>query len=459
MCSKVVDLLLSGGTIVSDTGLLKASVAVDNGKVVSVTTSDSLPADVRVDASGLFLLPGLIDTHVHFRDPGMVQKEDFVTGTRSAAKGGVTTVFDMPTTFPIVTSRQRFLEKLSVVKPKSIVDFGLYGGVGTANLSELDGMKEVGAIAFKTYMVAPPSDRVREYEGTFVTDAASLHRVMLKVRETNKLLCIHAEDDNLIRHLSEELQVEGRRDPLAHADSRPGFTEARAVSDALILSKATATRVHLLHLSSREAIEEIRVAKKNGSIVSCETCPHYLLLTKDVLRKLGPLAKFNPPPREKADCESVWQGISDGTVDMIVSDHAPHTKAEKDEGANSIWKAPPGTPGVETRLPLLLTQIGKGRLSLEDVVRLCSTNPAIIFGIYPRKGTIAVGSDADIILVDAKRKWALKSEDLETKAKGTFLFENWEVEGKCTATYLRGQLIMEDDQILADPGIGEFIRN
>jgi allantoinase len=455
----VVDLLIYGGTIVSDSDTLKASVAIDNGKIVSVSTSDSPQADVRIDASGLFLLPGLIDTHVHFREPGMVQKEDFVTGTRSAAKGGVTTVFDMPTTLPIVTSQRRFLEKLSIVKPKAIVDFGLYGGAGTTNFHELTGMAEAGAIAFKTYMVAPPSNRVHEYEGTFVTDSASLHRVMIKVRETNKLLCLHAEDDNLIRYLSEELQSKERRDPLAHADSRPGFTEAKAVSDALVLSKATGTRIHLLHLSAREAIDEVRVAKKNGLNVSCETCPHYLLLTKDALAKLGPFAKFNPPPRDKIDCQSVWQGISDRTVDMIVSDHAPHTKAEKDEGASSIWKAPPGTPGVETRLPLLLSQIDKGRLSIQDIVRLCSTNPAIIFGIYPRKGTIAVGSDADIILVDANRKWILKSDNLETKAKETFLFENWQVEGKCTATYLKGQLIMEDDQILAAPGIGEFVRN
>jgi allantoinase len=455
----VIDLLLHGGTLVSENGTMKASVAVNHGKVVSLGASDNLQANSKVDVSGLYLLPGLIDTHVHFRDPGMVQKEDFVTGTRSAAKGGVTTIFDMPTTLPIVTSKERFAEKLEVVRPKAVVDFALYAGAGATNLQELAGMAEAGAIAFKTYMVSPPSDRIREYEGTFVTDSASLYRVMVKVGTTNKILCLHAEDDNMIQYLSKEFQAAGRRDPLVHADSRPAFTEAKAVSDALILSKVTGTPIHILHLSSREAIDKVRYAKNAGWKVTCETCPHYLLLTKEALRKFGPYAKFNPPPRDEVDREAVWTGIRDRTVDMIVSDHAPHAKAEKDQGVGDIWRAPPGTPGVETRLPLLLSQVDKGLLSLQDLVRLCSSNPAKIFGIYPRKGELAVGSDADIILVDPKIEWSLKSDDLETKAKETFLFENWRVKGKCTATYLRGQLIMQDDQILTKPGIGEFVRN
>jgi dihydroorotase (multifunctional complex type) len=325
-------------------------------------------------------------------------------------------------------------------------------------LSELAGLVEVGAIAFKTYMVAPPSQRTHEYAGTFVTDAASLYRVMAQVRETGKVLCIHAEHDNTISFLTEQLQLQGRHDASAHSDSRPQFTEALAVSEALTISEALHVRLHLLHISTRQAVALIRFWKQNGSIATAETCPHYLLLTRDALKKHGPNAKFNPPPRDKADNEALWQGVADGTIDMIVSDHAPHSKKEKDDGREDIWKAPPGTPGVETRLPLLLTEVANKRLTIEDVVRLCSTKPAKIFGLHPMKGEIAEGSDADFALVDPRREWTLKADELETKAKETFLFDGWKVKGQCVATYLRGKLIMKDGHIVGTPGEGRFIK-
>ena len=455
---KVPNLLIHGGKVITEKGAIDASILVDKGKIVSVSSQSSVHADEEIDASGLYVLPGLIDTHVHFRDPGMIQKEDFLTGTRSAAKGGVTTIFDMPTTQPVVTSRQKFIEKVQLVQPRALVDFALYAGAGVDNLSELAGLVEVGAIAFKTYMVAPPSQRTHEYAGTFVTDAASLYRVMAQVRETGKVLCIHAEHDNTISFLTEQLQLQGRHDASAHSDSRPQFTEALAVSEALTISEALHVRLHLLHISTRQAVALIRFWKQNGSIATAETCPHYLLLTRDALKKHGPNAKFNPPPRDKSDNEALWQGVADGTIDMIVSDHAPHSKKEKDDGREDIWKAPPGTPGVETRLPLLLTEVANKRLTIEDVVRLCSTKPAKIFGLHPMKGEIAEGSDADFALVDPRREWTLKADELETKAKETFLFDGWKVKGQCVATYLRGKLIMKDGHIVGTPGEGRFIK-
>jgi allantoinase len=454
----MADLLISGGTIVTKSGTLKASILVDEGKILSISTHDNVHANEEIDATGLHVLPGLIDSHVHFRDPGMTQKEDFLSGTRSAAKGGVTTIFDMPTTQPVVTSKQRFLEKVKLIQPKAIVDFGLYGGAGVDNLSELAGLAEAGAIAFKSYMVAPPSQRTHEYAGTFVTDAASLYRVMEQVKVTGKLLCVHAEHDNTIRFLTDRLKQEGRRDALAHADSRPQFTEALAVSEALTISNALQARVHLLHISTAEAASLICVWKKNGSTATAETCPHYLLLTKEALKRNGPNAKFNPPPRDEPDREALWRGLIDGSIDIIVSDHAPHSKQEKDEGREDIWSAPPGTPGVETRLPLMLTQVFNKRLTLVDVVRFCSTRPAEIFGLYPRKGVISVGSDADFAIVDLQKDWTLKIGELETKARETFLFDGWKVRGKCVSTVLRGKLVMKDGIVIGKPGEGRFLR-
>jgi dihydroorotase (multifunctional complex type) len=324
--TKVPDLLIRGGTVITADGALEASILVDKGKITSFPTQGNVHADEEFDAKGLHVLPGLIDTHVHFRDPGMTQKEDFLTGTRSAAKGGVTTIFDMPTTQPVVTTRQQFLEKIELIQPKAIVDFALYGGAGVDNSSELAGLAEAGAIAFNTYMVAPPTQRIHEYVGTFVVDAVSLYRVMEQVKRTRKLLCVHAEDDNTIRFLTDRLQQEGRCDASAHYDSRPHFTEALAVSEALIISDALQTRIHLLHISTAEAVSLIRLWKKNGSTATAETCPHYLLLTKDALKRNGPNAKFNPPPRDESDNQALWHGLVDGTIDIVVSDHAPHSK-------------------------------------------------------------------------------------------------------------------------------------
>jgi allantoinase len=451
------DLLVQGGTVVTSSGTLKASILIDKGKIVSISSATNLEADARIDATGLYILPGLIDTHVHFRDPGMTQKEDFLTGTRSAAKGGVTTVFDMPTTLPIVASKRQLIEKVKVIKPKAIVDFALYGGAGVGNLSELAGLAQAGAVAFKTYTVAPPVERQKEYEGTFVTDASSLYRVMEQVGAKGRILCIHAEDDNTVNFLSKQLQLQGRRDALAHSDSRPPFTEAIAVSEALTISEALHARIHLLHISTGSGVGLVRYWKKNGALATAETCPHYLLLTRDALKRHGPYAKFNPPPRDTSDNEALWRGIRDSTIDIIVSDHAPHSRQEKDAGKDDIWKAPPGTPGVETRLPLLLTQVTAGRLSLQDLVRLCSTNPARIFGLYPRKGEVAVGSDADLAIVDLRTEWTLRSDELESKAKETFLFDGWKAKGRCACAILRGKLVMKEGQIVGDPGYGHFI--
>lgn len=458
MIKKVPDILIRGGTIVTASEAFKASIVVDKGKIISISTQTNVHADEEIDATGLHILPGLIDTHVHFRDPGMLQKEDFLSGTRSAAQGGVTTIFDMPTTQPVITSKQQFLEKVKLIQPKAVVDFALYGGAGVENLSELPGLAEAGAIAFKSYMVAPPSQRTHEYIGAFVIDTASLYRVMEQVKRTNRLLCLHAEHDNTIRFLTERLQQDGRRDASAHADSRPQFTEALAVSEALILSNALQTRIHLLHISTAEAVSLIRLWKKNGSTTTAETCPHYLLLTKDALKRQGPNAKFNPPPRDESDIRALWNGLADGTIDIIVSDHAPHSKQEKDEGKENIWVAPPGTPGVETRLPLMLTEVFNKRLTLFDVVRLCSTRPAEIFGLYPRKGVISVGADADFAIVDLERKWTLRCDELETKARETFLFDGCDVRGKCVATFLRGKSVMKDGLIVGTPGEGRFVR-
>lgn len=449
------DLVVKGGTIVTSSTTFEADVLVDDGKIISLRKLDTeVSATTKIDARNMFILPGLIDSHVHFRDPGMTHKEDFETGSRGAIAGGVTTVFDMPTTQPVVTTADRFQDKLKQLLPKSLTDFGLYGAASPTNSQHVAELAKAGVIAFKTYTVAPPSDRVREYEGAFVTDDGQLLETMEAVAKTHLLHCIHAENDSTIRYLTEKLRSRGRYDALAHHDSRPSFTETEAVFEAITLARIAGVRLHILHMSTGEAAELVRQAKARGVPVTAETCPHYLLLSKAVLEKHGAHAKINPPPRTVNDQESLWRGLGDKSIDMVVSDHAPHTKEEKEAGKDDIWKAPPGTPGVETRLPLLLTSVKQGRITLNDVARLASENVAKVFNLFPTKGSLTIGADADMTIINPKEEWMIRADKLQTKAWQTVLFDGWPVHGKVKYTVLRGRVVYEDDVGFGKTGVG-----
>ncbi|MEM3685208.1 MAG: dihydroorotase family protein, partial [Conexivisphaerales archaeon] len=212
--------------------------------------------------------------------------------------------------------------------------------------------------------------------------------------------------------------------------------------------------IHLLHISTREAVQMIRSAKARGIRVTAETCPHYLFFTKGDMQKLGPYGKYNPPARSHGDIIALWEGLKDGTIDAVVSDHAPHSREEKDDGREDIWKAPPGTPGVETRLPLVLSRAMDWGL---DVVRLCAKNPAKIFGLGWRKGEIAEGMDADITLMDPGAVWKIKSSELQTKARETVIFDGMEVKGKIAYTIVRGRVVFEREVGFEKPGVGSFL--
>jgi allantoinase len=452
------DLAIKNGRLVTERGTVETTVLVSDGRIAAITKSALLSqqAGSTIDARGMLVLPGLIDSHVHFRDPGMTQKEDFESGSRGAAAGGVTTVFDMPTTKPVVMNVSLFKRKVETLLGRSVVDFGLYAGAGPSNLRELNSLAAAGAVAFKTYQVAPPPERVAEYEGAFVNNPTELSQVMGRVAKTGLVHCLHAEDNQTISHLTARLLAEGRKDPMAHYDCRPNYTEALAVSQAVELARATRCKVHILHLSTKEALRIIAKAKRRKVGVTSETCPHYLIFTKDALRKFGPFAKYNPPPRTKEDVSALWLGLKSGAIDAVVSDHAPHVRLEKEAGREDIWKAPPGTPGVELRLPLLLTSARKHGLSLHDVVRLTSTGVARIFGVHNRKGGVRKGLDADFAIVDPRKEWVVKNEELQTKARETSLYGGFRMRGKVVTTILRGKVVFEEG-VGFTSGLGEMI--
>jgi allantoinase len=453
------DLIIRNGKIIGEADLEEVDICINDGRIETIqTTGSGSPASRAIDAKGMLVLPGLIDPHVHFRDPGLTNKEDFLSGSKGAAAGGVTTIFDMPTTQPVVTSSGLLEDKKKIVSEKALVDFGLFGAASVDNLQEIEQLARSGVIGFKTYMVAPPKERSKEYAGSFVTSSGKLYQVMQSVKKTGLVHCIHAESDSTVACLTEELHSEGRRDAMAHYDSRPNFTEAEAVSDALILSEAIGAMIHFVHISTREASELITNARKRGANVSSETCPHYLCFSKEILRERGAYAKYNPPPRNPEDIEGLFQALNQGIINFISTDHAPHTKEEKQRGLEDIFKAPPGTPGVETRLPIVLKMVHDGRLRLKDVPKLTSESAARRFGLYPRKGSISPNCDADLAIVDYKQEWKIKASELQTKAWETVLFDGMSVRGKVKYTILHGETSFEEGVGFANPGIGQFLR-
>ncbi len=443
----MIDLVIQNGKVVTSEGVLETGIGVDEGIIVVLGSEKHLPeAKKRIDANGLHILPGLVDDHVHFRDPGLTYKEDFESGSRAAAAGGVTTIMDMPNTVPPVATVEALREKLNRADGRSYVDYGIYGVLTEDNLDEIEAMASSGIMGFKVFM-GETTGYIR------CPDDATLYRQFKKVGDAGLKVGAHAENDLILQHLKAELKAGGRVDPRAHLESRPSFAEHMAVSKALILSEATGCPFHVFHLSTKEALEEVITAKKKELPVTAEVLVSHLLLDDSYYEKLGNLIRLNPPIRNKEHQEALWEGIRHGWIDNIATDHAPHSREEKTRDV--VWDAACGFIGVETALPLMLTQVNRGLISLERYVRLVSENPARVWNIYPQKGTIRIGSDADFVLVDLKKEGTLEAEKLYSKDRST-PFDGWRVKGLPRYTILRGNIIMEEGRIKEKP-LGKLV--
>jgi len=436
-----VDLVIRGGRVVMPDAVFDASVAIDGGVIVAVGADELMPqARETLDARGLHVLPGAIDVHVHFRDPGYPHKEDFASGTAAAAFGGVTTVFDMPNTIPPTGTAEALAAKQKMAAEKAHVDFGLYGLLGEDTIEHVPALIEGGVIGFKLYM-----------GNTFGKIPSPSTGAMLEafetVAQTGKRISLHAETNSIMERRETQLRAAGRTEALAHIASRPAVVAVEAVSRAAILAEWTGARIHVLHISSAEELRPLREAKARGVDVTGETCPHYLMLSTDDYARLGGVIRVNPPVREARSQEPLWAAIADGTIDLIATDHAPHAIEEKTR--NDIWTVDAGFPGVQTQMPLMLTAVNAGRLSIRDYVRLASAAPAKIWGLYPNKGAIQPGADADIALVDLAREWTIDDAKLQSRAKIT-PWNGYRVRGLPVHTLVRGRFVLRDRQLVPE---------
>ena len=384
------------------------------------------------------MLPGAIDDHVHFRDPGYPHKEDFASGTAAAAFGGVTTVFDMPNTIPPTGTPEILADKLTMAAGKAHVDFGLYALLGEDTIEHVPELAK-SAIGFKLYM-----------GNTFGKIASPSTGAMLEAFEvvaaTGKRVSLHAETNSIMERRETRMRQAGRIDPLAHIASRPAVVAVEAVSRAAILAEWTGARIHILHISSAEELRPLREAKARGVDITGETCPHYVLLSTDDYARFAGVIRVNPPVREARNQQPLWDAMADGTIDVIATDHAPHSPEEKTR--NDIWTVDCGFPGVETQMPLMLNEVNAGRFSISDYVRWSAANVAKLWGLYPRKGVIQPGADADIAVVDLAREWTIDDAKLQSLSRIT-PFHGRRVKGLPLHTLVRGRFVMKDRQLVS----------
>ncbi len=424
------DLVLKGGRVFTPSGLIETDIAVSGGKITGLGSYDD--ADETVDCTGLTVLPGVIDTQVHFREPGLEHKEDLESGSRSAVMGGVTGLFEMPNTNPNTDSAAALEEKLRRAKGRMWCEHAFYIGATDANADALRDLEMLpGACGVKVFMGASTGNLL-------VEDDATLLRVL---KSGHRRVAIHAEDEPRMRARQGE-RVEG--DPASHPVWRDDETAMLATQRAVRLAREAGRRVHILHVTTPEELEFL---SKNKDIASCEVTPQHLTLgAEDAYPRLGTYAQMNPPIRSAAHRDGLWYWLRQGVPDVLGSDHAPHTKDEK---AKPYPASPSGMPGVQTLLPLLLDHMAEGRLSLERVVDLTSTGAVRLFGLVG-KGRIAPGFDADFTVVDLKARWTIENDWLQSKC-GWSPFEGQEVTGRPVGTIIRGNRVMWEAALIGQP--------
>lgn len=447
------DLYLKNGLVVTEDTTFQGGVVVGQGKITQLVAGDiPVKAAETIDLRGKTVLPGLIDDHVHFNEPGREHWEGYRTGSMAAAAGGITTVMDMPlNASPPSIDRDKLLHKRRAVKAEAVIDYAHWGGLVDNNLADLAGLHEEGVIGFKAFMSASGVDFER------VNDDV-LYAGLLRAREFGNLVAVHAESEHVTALLGRQLRDAGRTDRAAWSESRPPATELEAVNRAIYWAKVAASNLHVVHVTIAAGIRAAAQAKREGVNVTVETCPHYLFFDQNDFARIGPAAKCAPPIRSREEVDKLWDCVLTGLVDTIASDHSPCPWADKEPGLENIWQAWGGINGVQSMLPVMLTEgVHKRGLPLPALARMMVANPARIFGLYPQKGSLLPGSDADLVIVDLDKEWSLTVDDLLYKNKHS-AYAGYSFKGAIERTIVRGTTVYQNGQITAEPGFGQLLR-
>lgn len=442
-----VDLVLDNARAYLKNRITNCSLAIDKGRILKIGKEANMPkAERKLNLRNLVVLPGLIDAHVHLRDEGKAYKEDFFSGTAAAAAGGVTTALDMPNNDPVTMSVETLRNRVRIAEKSIVVNVGFYSEF-PRNMEEMKEIVAAGAAGFKLFMT-------EQVGGLDIDDDNALLEAFRIASRLMVPIAVHAEDKTTLEKAEDELKRAGRNDIDAFLCAHSENVEVKAVKRLLKISKQAGARMHFCHISTRDGLKAIVEAKRNGMPVTCEATPHHLFLSTGDFKRAGTVALTMPPIRESQQAAALLDGTRRGWIDNIGSDHAPHTLAEKK--AKAIWDVKVGIPGLETMLPLLLTNVKKRKLSLADLVRLTSERPAGIFNLKDR-GALKEGNHADLTIVDLGRRCRIDSSTFHSKAKFS-PFDGFTVEGKPVKTFVEGQLIMDDGEIVAKAGSGNIVR-
>ena len=453
------DTIITNGRVVTASDTYASDVAIGNGKILAI--GQSLPPESAsriIDAAGKYVMPGGIDVHTHLDMPfgGTTSSDDFETGTRAAAFGGTTTLIDFAIQYKGQTLRTAFDTWMQKASAKAVCDYAFHciiTELADAQLDEMNALVREGVTSFKLFMA---------YPGVFMLDDGSIFKALRTTAKNGGLVCMHAENGNAINVMVQQALAEGKKAPKYHALTRPTTAEAEATSRAIALAEMAGAPVYIVHLSCNDALEKVREARDRGLPVYAETCPQYLYLSIDnfdVPDFEGAKYVFTPPLREKWHQEKLWNGLKSDHLQVVSTDHCPFCfKEQKELGRNDFTKIPNGGPGVEHRMSLIYSGgVAAGRFSVNRFVELVSTTPAKLFGLYPRKGTIAVGSDADLVIFDPNRKHTISAKTHHMRVDYS-MFEGIQVMGMPVTVLSRGRVVVESDKFLGRAGTGEFVK-
>jgi len=450
--------MIKNGRIITAEQDYKADIFIERDKITALGTNLPMQADNVIDANGKYVIPGGIDVHTHLDMPfgGTVSSDDFETGTRAAAFGGTTSVIDFAVQGKGMTMRQALDTWHKKADGKACIDFGFHmivTDLPDAYIPHMDDMLREGVSSFKLFMA---------YPGTLMADDATIFKAMKKTADNGALICMHAENGNVIDIITKQAVAEGKKTPIYHGLTRPRAAEAEAVNRTIALAEMAGVPVYIVHLTCNDALEVVRRAQERGLPAFAETCVQYLFLSIDDLSRPnfeGAKFVFSPPLREKWHQEKLWQGLKNDALQIVSTDHCPFNfKGQKEMGKDDFTKIPNGGPGIENRMQLLFEGgVNQKRISLNRWVEVTSTAPAKMFGMYPRKGTIGAGSDADIVIWDPNQEHVISAKTHHMRVDYS-MFEGFKVKGNAETVFSRGEIIADKGKWLGKTGRGQFIK-